>query len=146
MGNIATKYIVLCTMVIVFAASTSIILHLLATASEPGVVSGTDKSLLESTGVQEGYEQELTGYDVLLSLLNTDTMTPYPRAIKINDSPVLKLDASFLTNQIPSVAIVYNTGGQYQLGNMLEWKVVSHEYVYDDGDTPYIHFILEDRP
>ena len=144
MSDIIIKYVGLAFSIFIFAASSANVFMLLNNASEPIVELGSDKTFVESTGVQKTYEQELYGSDILMMLLNTDAMTPYPRAIKINDTPVIKLDNSFITAKIRNTGNIYSPSGQWGLKNMLDWKVVSKKYVYDDPEGPYIHYELEE--
>lgn len=127
--------------IVLSATLTSLFLY---TASEPIIIQGTDKTYVDALGVQEWETHEKYGRDILFSLINTDIMSPYPRAIKINDTPVIKIDNLFLTTKMRNVAMIYSSTGEYKLSTMLDWKVTSEKYVYDDGDFAYIHYTLEE--
>lgn len=57
------------------------------------------------------------GKDLLLALLNTDEYACYPNAIKIDNSPVFKLDMSFQTQKVTKMKEIYNPSGAYALGD-----------------------------
>lgn len=129
--------------ILVAALSCVMVLRLMYVASEPIIIYGEDKTFIESTGQQERYPAELYGSDILEMLINTDQMNPYPKAIRINNAPVIKLDNAFVTNKMKVVASIYAANGQYRLSTMLDYKVTDSYFVYDDGPTPYIQLKLE---
>lgn len=83
-----------------------------------------------------------TGKDVLGILIVADQFMTSPRALKINDSPVLVIDETWVANRDSNIRQLYDIAGTVKLGAMLNWKVISITYVEDV--TPYWHFKLEE--
>lgn len=144
MTDVLERYIELAVSIFLYVSASVLTLGLLIFARDPIVEQGSDKTFIESTGVQELYEEELYGSDILLMLLNTDSMTPYPKAIRINDTPVIKLDNAFLAYKMKNIGAIYSSYGEYKLHDMLDWSVTKREYVYEGSDAPYIKFTLEE--
>lgn len=144
MTEVLSKYLEVAVSIFIYVTASILTLALLITAREPIIEQGSDKTLVESTGVQKHYESELYGYDLLLMLLNLDSMSPYPKAIKINDTPVINLNNAFLAYKMRNVAAIYSETGDYKLSKMLNYKVTSKKYVYEGADAPYMHYTLEE--
>lgn len=144
MFEVVEKYYQIGISIFVFILSATFTGNLLWFAREPIIVQGSDKTFIESTGVQEHYDSELFGYDILLMLMNVDDMTPYPRAIRINDGPIIKIDNSYVAYKMKNVALIYDAEGDYKLSLMLNYKVTTQEYIYDIPGTPYIQYTLEE--
>lgn len=144
MTEVLEKYIEIAASIFIYVTAAVLTLGLLIVAREPIIKQGSDKTLVESTGVQQYYESELYGYDLLLMLLNLDSMSPYPKAIKINDTPVINLNNAFLAYKMRNVASIYSATGDYKLSKMLNYKVTDKKYVYEGADAPYIHYTLEE--
>ena len=144
MDEVVSTYLEMAVSIFIYVACTAMTLSLLAFAQNPIITLGSDKTLVESAGVQQEYKAVIYGRDLLLSLLNTDVMSPPPKSIKINDTPVIKLDNSFLANKVGNVSTIYSNTGVYKLSSMLNWTVTSTEYVYTGPGAPYIHIILEE--
>lgn len=144
MSDVVSKYIEICTSIFIFVVSASFVLSLMVVCSTPIINLDSDKTMIESDGVQQHYVADMYGYDILAMLINTDPMSPYPKAIRINNSPVLKLDNAFLAYKMRNVSVVYQHGGSYGLSDMLDWKVTSRTFVYDAPDAPYIQYKLEE--
>lgn len=144
MIDIVERYLEIAISIFIYVSSALLTLTLLMFAQDPIITQGSDKTFIESTGVQVWDEHELYGEDILLMLLNLDSMSPYPKAIRLNDSPVIKLDNQFLVYKITNVGNIYTESGEYKLSTMLDWKVTSKEFVYSGTDAPYIQYILEE--
>jgi hypothetical protein len=138
---------------LIVGAATSLILMLVMLTQEPIINPSEDKSMVAVNGALDDFGEGLTGHDLLLMLMNVDSMTPYPRAVKINDTPVIVIDEKYVASKMGNLAVIYNSGGSYKLSTLLDKQVVSQEYVYDDvsdtngdgePDSPYIHYVLED--
>lgn len=146
MTSVIEKYIELSISVFLYITSAALTLTLLVLASDPIITQGSDKSFVESAGIQQVQESTEYGRDLLLMLLNTDPMTPYPRAIKINDTPVIKLDNDFIAAKMRNISAIYSASGPYKLSTMLNYKIASYEYVYEGTGAPYIQYRLEVAP
>lgn len=146
MTSILEKYLEVAISIFLYVTSAALTLTLLVFAQDPIITQGSDKTLVESAGVQQMYESTEYGRDILLMLLNTDPMSPYPKAIKINNTPVIKLDNDFIASKMRNLAAIYSANGQYKLSTMLDYKVSSYKYVYEGTDAPYIQYTLEVAP
>ena len=83
-----------------------------------------------------------TGYDLLFSLMIADEYTPYPKSIKINDTPIIDFVPEWYTQKSSQVNKIYSATGDWKLVNLLDKGIKSVDYV-DNGGDPYWHFILE---
>lgn len=146
MSEIIEKYIEIAVSIFLYIVSASLTLTVLVFAREPIILQGSDKTFIESAGIQQLYENETYGYDILMMLMNVDDMAPYPKAIKINNTPVIKLSNEFIAYKMRNVSLIYANSGEYKLSDMLHYKVVSEEFVYNGPDAPYIHYTLEEVP
>jgi hypothetical protein len=137
---------------LIVGAATSLILMLVMLTQEPIISPSEDKSMVAVNGALDDFGEGLTGHDLLLMLMNVDSMTPYPRAVKINDTPVIVIDEKYVASKMGNLADIYREDGDYKLKTLLDKRVVSQEYVYDDTTNldsenniiPYIHYVLED--
>lgn len=144
MIEVLERYMEIAISIFIYVVSATFTVTVLVSATVPIMPIMGDKTFIESTGVQELYEADVYGYDILLMLLNTDPMSPYPKGIKINNSPVLRIDNSFIAYKMKNVAVVYSPVGDYKLSLMLKYKVTNIDYVYKGIDSPYIHFTLKE--
>lgn len=142
--EVIEDFLEIATSIFLYVMAAALTLTLLVFCQDPIIQLGQDKTLVESEGVQQLYKENTYGYDILLMLLNTDEMSPFPKAIKINNSPVLKLTNEFIANKMSNITKVYSASGSYKLSTMLDYVVTSEEYVYSGTDAPYIHYILEE--
>lgn len=150
MTDVVNTLISIAASVVVFISSCTLVIGLIDIAHDPIIKQRTDKTYIESPGVQDVTVIEITGRDILFSLINTDEMTTYPRAIRFKDSttnrltPVIKLDNEFLAYKMNNVAAIYSAGGQYKLSTLLDRKVIKQEYIFDDTSVnegnPYLLF------
>ena len=83
-----------------------------------------------------------TGRDLLMMLQVADEYTPYPKSIRINDTPIIDFTADWYTQKTAHINLVYSATGEYRLSTLLDKKVLSIEYVENNGD-PYWHYITE---
>lgn len=144
MIDVVLDYVELCFSIFLYVIAATFTCALLLNTHTPIQVLGTDKTFIESTGVQEYNEFQLKGSDLLLVLLNVDPMSPYPKAIKINDTPVIKITNDFIAYKMRNISDIYNKNGEYKLSEMLDYVVTSKEYVYSGDGAPYIHYTLEE--
>lgn len=144
MVEIVDKYIEIAITIFIYVTSATLTIALLVIANNPIIEQSSDKTFIESTGVQEIYDADSYGYDILILLLNADSMAPYPKAIKINNTPVIKLTNEFIAHKMGNVSNIYSIGGDYKLSTILDHKIVSEEYVYKGIDAPYIHYVLKE--
>lgn len=144
MIEVLERYIEFVTTIVLVAVAATITVVLVSQCATPIVELTDDKSMVPSTGVQEWEEHTLYGRDLLLMLINLDLMSPYPKAIRINDTPVLRIDNSFIMYKMRNVATIYASSGQYKLSTMLDWEITNIDYVYSGEGAPYIQYTLED--
>lgn len=86
------------------------------------------------------------GKDLLLSLLNTDDYACYPNAIKIDNSPIFKLNSAFQTKKISLLKQIYDPAGDYKLGAKLEKKIKGAIYEVQSDGTAFIHYYIDTNP
>lgn len=127
-------------LVVILALATVNIPKITVKWSKPIFAEIEDKSALDSEGAIYVTPTEKTGADILMSLVVMDENNPYPKAIKINNGPVIKLDAEWMVHKNANIGTVFSGYGDNSLGNMLSWKVKKVEYVY--SGTPHWHYIL----
>lgn len=108
---------------------------------EPIATYRVDKSTIVTEESIEVDPPEKTGKDVLMALVVADDLASFPRAVRINDTPVIRLTSEWVINRNANVANIYAPTGAYKLGAMLDWKVTDVRYVYD-GDGGYIQYTL----
>lgn len=139
MNDVMNKYIELSVSIFIFIASITFLSFFLSVTKNPIIEVSTDKTLIESTGVQEQQYNDMYGKDILLMLLNTDEMCPYPRAIRINSGSIIKLDDTFIAYKMNYISNLYVNEN---FKDMLDYKVTSSVLVYDE-DVPYIQYTLD---
>lgn len=100
-----------------------------------------DKTALDVQNSLYMYEDIKTGKDLMMSLVVVDDNVAFPRSIRINNTPIIDLNNAWIINKYTNIVKVYETGGQWKLGNMLDWKIQEVKYEYNSGD-PYLHYIL----
>lgn len=144
MIEVLERYIEFVTTIVLVAVAATITVVLVSQCATPIVELTDDKSMVPSTGVQEWEEHTLYGRDLLLMLINLDLMSPYPKAIRINDTDVLRIDNSFIMYKMRNVATIYASSGPYKLSTMLDWEITNIDYVYSGEGAPYIQYTLED--
>lgn len=110
-------------------------------AATPIVADYDDKTAMPAQGAINTDEYVFTGADLMYTVILADNNIPYPRAVKVNDAPVIRMDDEFVANKERNVGGIYSSTGLYKLGTMLDWHVVDIKYVSDtNGD--YWHYIL----
>lgn len=107
----------------------------LSTKAEDKTIVKTEEELLIDDSIK-------TGRDLLMSLVVIDEFISYPRAIKINDTPVIQFTDSWIVSKNQNIAQIYSTTGEYQLGLMLDWKIESVQYVYENNGSGYLWYKL----
>lgn len=146
MTDIVEKYFELVISIFMYIAAAALAILVVASTYEPIIVQGQDKTFISSDGLQEFDSRDLYGRDILLMLLNADSSIPEPKAIRINGSPVIKIDNNFFAQKISNISSIYSSTGDYKLSTMLDWKVESVEYIYSGTDAPYIRYNLKEVP
>lgn len=114
---------------------------LMRATNEPIIAGIEDKTALEVNGSIYDSSAVQTGADLVAALLNVDANTPYPRAIKVNDSPVMKLDGAFYANKQNNLSLMFSASGDYKLSTMLDYSVESVTFV-PDNNGDYWHYVL----
>ena len=129
-------------LIVVMGVSVIILTPFINAISTPIIADYSDKTAVDATGSIMTEDTVRTGADLFLAIANSDLNLPYPRSIKINNSPILDLDNKFLTNLSANLALVYTDAGSYKLKSMLEYKIQSVEFVKDDVNGDYWHYTL----
>lgn len=109
--------------------------------SKPIATNRVDKSTVQSSETITVDADIKTGKDLLMSLVVADGLMPYPRAIRINDTPVIRMTDDWVVNKSREIARLYSASGSVKLATMLEWKVASVSYV-DDAEGGYLQYVL----
>lgn len=139
-----SKWLDFVLLIVIIAASVVILPVVFQEYSTPILQSIEDKTALDVKNALYVGNEEKTGADLLMSLVVVDEYTPYPRAIRINNTPIIVLDKSWVSSKYRNISIIYSTSGAYKLGNMLDWEITSVSYVPNNG-SPYIQYILEGK-
>lgn len=109
--------------------------------SKPIVSTVEDKTALNANGELRVDDVRKTGSDIFMSLVVADEYTPFPRSIRINDTPIIDLNKEWLADKYSNLSTIYAANGQYKLGSMLGWVLKEEYYVNNNGDS-YIQYIL----
>lgn len=143
MGGIA-KWLDFMLLVLVLAAGITMLPTFFLECSTPIISYHEDKTAKDiNSGLSVG-EVEKTGADLFLSLVVVDEYCPFPRSIRINDTPVIDITKDWLSQKYSNLQKIYRSDGDYRMSDMLDWTVTSVEYV-ENGDDPYIQYRLEDK-
>ncbi len=138
------KWIDLVVLILVLLVGTTMSGICLWVYSEPIATNYEDKSTVQSMEAIVIDMDVKTGRDILMGLVVTDALMPYPRAIQINETPVIRMTDDWVVNKNRHVAEIYNPAGQYKLGSMLDWEVEAVTFVHDaEGD--YLKYTLRQR-
>lgn len=130
---------------VVMMALTVINMPVLATEWVRPLSSGiVDKTTIETDYSLYVEDKIKTGADLLMMMVVADEYTQYPRSIKINETPIIDLDDTWIANKSINISKIYNINGSYKLGGMLEYEITSTTFVENSND-PYWHFGLEDK-
>ena len=105
---------------------------------QPMSVTLEDKTAKAVEVTMDEVKDKLYGVDLLLSLVLTDENAPYPRRIKIGDSPIYDLDNMWLSKQQENVSYLYNN---YIKEN--RDKLLASEFIPED--KPYIHYTFREE-
>lgn len=95
-----------------------------------------DKTAQKLNNANFGTETTYRGEDLLMSLVVIDEFAPYPRKIKIDNSPIINLDSAWVANKVMNVTKIYNS---YIKGKE-DW-VLTSTFNYS-GSEPYIEYTL----
>lgn len=136
------KWVNLLCLVILLGIGITQYSDILKSSQEKAYDTYADKTALDNTKLESISEDMQTGQDILLSLMVLDENAPYPRSIRINDSPIIDLDKKWVANKFYRIRDIYDTQGDYKLGSMLNWRIISVDLIPNNGD-PYIQYRLE---
>lgn len=119
-----------------------------------GIITYTeDKTAIDAQYVMSFDNAEKSGDDLLMSLIVTDSLCPFPKSIRIvsdksvnaaDGSDIVDLNNTFVAYSPATVIEVYRDSGMQKLGQLLDYEIVSTTYVPNNGD-PYIEYRLEDN-
>ena len=141
-ADMVHEWLSLAILVLVLGISTVELGILLREASTPIIKDYEDKTALNATGsIMSDFEGQ-TGVDILMSLANADLNVPYPRSIRINNTPIIDINDAFLADVSSNLAAIYSPSGQYKLGSMLDYKVDKVEFVSDNVNGDYWQYTL----
>lgn len=102
-----------------------------------------DKTALDSDNSIYVDDVMKTGADLMMALAIVDSMIPYPRSIRINDTPIIDLDNAWIASKTSNLISIYSSSGNWKLGTMLNHQITKVEFVENGGD-PYWHYTLEE--
>lgn len=129
-------------MLVIFMAFAITILAFYTDSLSKSIDFGVENKSTVETKVSLGVgDNTKTGKDLLMSLALTDDFVMYPRAIRINDTPVIELTDEWILNRASQVAKIYDVSGSYKLANMLDYSIESVMYV-ESGDGGYLQYRL----
>lgn len=140
------KWIDLVVLILALLVGTTMSGICLRVYSEPIASRYENKSTVQSFEAIMVDADVKTGKDLLMGLVITDSLMPYPRAIRINDTPVIRMTDDWVINKNRHVAEIYSPVGLYKLGNMLDWEVVEVIFVHDDAEGDYLSYTLQQIP
>lgn len=110
--------------------------------SKPIIKDYEDKTALFAGGSVYTELANKTGAELMMSIVNADENTPYPRSIKINNTKIIDLDNAFIANKQLNISGIYSSSGEYKLGTMLNWNIESVTFVQDKINGDYWHYVL----
>ena len=105
-----------------------------------------DKSVEFTDDVISEPTADRYGKDLLAALVNTDEFAPYPNAIRIDGSPILKLDSTFIVMKFVNLGEVYSSSGQYKLSTKLNNKIQAVRFETYDGVDCFHYYITTTPP
>lgn len=145
MQNEIEDWFDLVVLIVLLVCSVAVNLPLVNEWNYPISSEMKDKSVVTTSDLSDTRGIE-TGQDVLDMLLAMDLYVPYPRAIRIGNSQVIKLDVAWVAYRDREVQRIISEPGYVELGDKLDKKVLAVNYVFDDPDAdgPYWHYVLED--
>lgn len=115
---------------------------IIAETQDPIIQMTEDKTAKDTYGSTIPAMRAETGSDIIMMLVNADDNIPYPRSIKINDTPIIDLNSAFFAQQQSNVHAILADSGTWKLGNMQDYKVTSVEFVQDNAEGDYWHYTL----
>lgn len=144
MRSINLWYELIFLLFMLLAAATGVTSVLYCCNSE--IVSYTeDKTALDTFDIDNIVAYPRYGRDLLVSLVNTDENAPYPNAIKIDDSPILKIDNAFHTKKFSNIGNVYSSTGEYKLSTKLGKPIKAVKFEVING-TDVFHYYIDKNP
>lgn len=112
---------------------------------KPMISYTEEKSALDTNDVISEPKAYRYGKDLLASLVNSDELAPYPNAIRIDDSPVLKLDSTFMVMKFDNLVKVYSATGSYRLSTKLNDKIKDVRFE-NYGGVDCLHYYITTTP
>lgn len=105
-----------------------------------------EKTAIDTDDIISEPAADRYGKDLLASLVNTDEFAPYPNAIRIDGSPVLKLDNTFVVMKFVNLAEVYSSTGPYKLSTKLNNKIQAVRFETYGGVDCFHYYITTTPP
>lgn len=105
-----------------------------------------EKTAIDTEDIISKPAADRYGKDLLASLVNTDEFAPYPNAIRIDGSPVLKLDNTFVVMKFVNLAEVYSSTGPYKLSTKLNNKIQAVRFETYGGVDCFHYYITTTPP
>lgn len=142
-NNVTKEWLDLAVLVVMMGVATIILFPLMVELKTPVIADYSDKTALDATGsiMMEG--EIKTGADLFLAISNTDLNIPYPRSIRINNTPIIDLNNAFIAKLSENLALIYTDSGDYKLKSMLNYKITSISFVHDDVNGDYWQYTLQ---
>lgn len=142
-SNVTHEWIDFAILVVLMGVATILIMPLMIELKTPIITDYSDKTVLDATGSIMTEAEIKTGADLFMAISNTDLNIPYPRSIRINNTPIIDLNNAFLTNLSANLAMIYTDSGDYKLKSMLNYKITSVEFVHDTTNGDYWQYTLQ---
>ena len=136
------KWFDLTLLVCMLVIGTPFVIMITIEARHPITAYEPDKTAIDTEMGLTIDEVKKTGADLLMSLVVTDDLIPFPRSIKINNTPIIDINKAWVIDKSNNIAKLYSASGQYKLSTMLDYTIKSVTYVNNNGD-PYLHYVLE---
>lgn len=137
-------YEMIMLIIMLLAGSTSLT-SVVILIDQPIISYTNEKTALDSVDVENIIGKQGYGRDLLATLVNTDESNPYPNAIKIDGSPVMKLDTNFQTSKFKNISSMYDANGQYRLSIKLDKPIKAMLFEVVDG-VDCMHYYIDNEP
>lgn len=109
--------------------------------SNPLSLSYVDKTMQPADLSVYSSFSTMDSTDVVLSFMIIDEEQPYPKSIRINDTPVVDFTADWYTRRTTHVNQMYSSAGDWKLVTLINKNIADVSYVLNNGDH-YWHYVI----
>lgn len=105
-----------------------------------------DKTFTSANGTIETYSNIKNGRDLMAMLIVADEYTAYPGRIRVNSTPIIKLDKNWVSHKNQNINIYYGASGAYKFSTLLDKTITKCEFVHTvvgSETIDYIQYTLE---